>query len=179
MSANPLEDDSERDHRIRERAYHLWNDEGRPHGRHDEYWERARELVAMRDSAGAGQLVNPEAAGLDPSRSEPVEEAFLQENLGEFPDRLADQGEVDPTPKARRTARAAVAAPERVSDIPHAGSATAAEKLPAKPALKAKAQSAEPAAEPAPPAKQAAPATTSDKASAKPTLKPAAKKRLK
>ena len=164
MSANPLEDDTEREHRIRERAYHLWNDEGRPHGRHDEYWERARELVAMRDAAGAGQLPNPEVAGMDPSRAEPIEEAFIQENLGEFPDRLADQGEIDPTPKPRRTARASVEAPERVSDIPQKGRATAAEKLPAKPALKARAQPAEPA----PPAHQA-----------RPTLKPPAKKRLK
>ena len=170
MSANPLEDDPEREHRIRERAYHLWNDDGRPHGRHDEYWERARELVGMQDAAGAGQLPNPEVAGKDPNRAEPIEEAFIQENLGEFPDRLADQGEVDPTPKPRRTARASVEAPERVSDIPQKGRATAAEKLPAKPALKARAQQAEPA----PPAQQAQQAQQ-----AKPTLKPQAKKRLK
>ncbi len=166
MSANPLEDDTEREHRIRDRAYHLWNEEGRPHGRHDEYWERARTLVAMQDSAGAGQLANPEVAGLDPSRSEPVEEAFIQENLGEFPDRLADQGEVDPTPKARRAARGSVEAPERVSDIPQKGRATAAEKLPTKPALKAKAQQPEPQ----PPAKPDK-VPMQDKAAAKPKAK--------
>ena len=27
---------------IRERAYHLWEAEGRPHGREAEHWERAR-----------------------------------------------------------------------------------------------------------------------------------------
>ena len=112
MSTNPLEDDPEREHRIRQRAYHLWDDEGRPHGRHDEFWERARELVGMEESAGAAQLPNPETAGQDPSRAQPVEEAFLQENLGEFPDRLADQGEVAPTPRAARTARATAVAPE-------------------------------------------------------------------
>lgn len=111
MSANPLEDDPERDHRIRERAYHLWNDDGRPTGHHDEYWERARELVGMEESAGFGQLVNPETAGRDPSQSQPVEEAFLQENLGEFPDRLSDQGENQPTPMANRN-RPKAEAPE-------------------------------------------------------------------
>ena len=112
MSDNPLENDPARDARIKERAYHLWEADGGPHGRHDEYWERARELIGMEDSAGAGQLPNPETVpGADPGRVEPVEEAFIQENLGEFPDRFADQGEAQPTPKARRsTARASVAA---------------------------------------------------------------------
>ncbi len=112
MSDNPLENDPAREARIKERAYHLWEADGGPHGRHDEYWERARELIGMEDSAGAGQLPNPETL---PDNGailvEPVEEAFIQENLGEFPDRFADQGEAQPTPKARRsTARAKVAA---------------------------------------------------------------------
>lgn len=105
MSENPLEDDPARDERIKKRAYHLWEADGRPHGRHDEYWERARELVGMEESAGAAQLPNPATLpGADPTRTEPVEEAFLQENLGEFPDRFADQGEAQPTPKAKRSA---------------------------------------------------------------------------
>ena len=33
MSDNPLEDDAARDQRIRERAYHLWEADGQPHGR--------------------------------------------------------------------------------------------------------------------------------------------------
>jgi Protein of unknown function (DUF2934) len=31
--------------RIRELAYHLWEVEGRPDGRQDEYWNRAQELL--------------------------------------------------------------------------------------------------------------------------------------
>jgi len=81
MTANPLDDsDPTRQQRIRERAYHLWESEGRPEGRDAEYWERARELVGIEESPAAGQV---------PVR----EEAFLRENLGEFPDRTADQGE--------------------------------------------------------------------------------------
>ena len=102
MAGNPLEADPAREARIRDRAYHLWIDEGRPHGRHAEFWERARELVGMEESAGAGQLPNPQRAGHDPAAEEPIEEAFLQENLGEFPGRFADQGETEQTPHAKR-----------------------------------------------------------------------------
>ena len=111
MSDNPLDNDPAREARIKDRAYHLWEADGGPHGRHDEYWERARELIGMEDSAGAAQLPNPETTHADATLIEPVEEAFIQENLGEFPDRFADQGEAQPTPKARRsTARVKVAA---------------------------------------------------------------------
>ena len=140
MSSNPLEDDPEREHRIRDRAYHLWNEQGQPHGRNDEFWERARELVGMEESAGFGQLPNPEVAGHDPSRSQPVEEAFLQENLGEFPDRLSDQGEAEATPRAGRTTRSRAVAPEPpVAEAAAKSSAKRPETLPAKPSLKEKA----------------------------------------
>ncbi|WP_419728999.1 DUF2934 domain-containing protein [Lichenicola sp.] len=110
MSDNPLENDPARDARIRERAYHLWEADGRPHGRHDEYWERASELIGMEGNPEFGQLPNPATLpGADPNRTEPVEEAFLQANLGEFPDRFADQGEAHPTPMSREDAREALA----------------------------------------------------------------------
>ncbi len=110
MSDNPLEDDPARDARIKERAYHLWKADGGPHGRDEEYWERASELTRMEDSGRPGQLPNPTTQpGFDPTATEPVEEAFIQENLGEFPDRFADQGESQPTPKPKRVARAKAA----------------------------------------------------------------------
>jgi hypothetical protein len=103
MSENPLEPDPAREQRIRERAYHLWQADGEPHGRDAEYWERARELEAIMENPGAGQLPNPASQpGADPLQTEPVEEAFIQENLGEFPDRFADQGERRQTPIPRR-----------------------------------------------------------------------------
>jgi hypothetical protein len=37
--------DAEREHRIRERAYQLWEADGRPEGRADLYWRRAQELT--------------------------------------------------------------------------------------------------------------------------------------
>ncbi len=152
MSDNPLEDDPARDARIKERAYHLWEADGGPHGRHEEYWERASELVRMEESGMPGQLPNPASLpGADPSATEPVEEAFIQDNLGEFPDRFADQGESQPTPKPKRAARAKAA-----EDGPATGAA-GRDKPPAsaKPAPAAKPASATPATNPGAAAKPA------------------------
>jgi hypothetical protein len=104
MSNNPLEDDARRDQRIRERAYHLWKADGEPHGRDADYWERARELIGMEDSAGSGQIdpVADEARRID---GQIVEEAALEENLGEFPGRQTDQGERLQTPRRRNRRR--------------------------------------------------------------------------
>lgn len=96
---NPLAPPSETQmQRIRERAYFLWQQDGSPDGREAEYWERASELQRMSDSAGAGLLPNPM---LHPRREAGIEEAALQDNLGEFPDRLSDQGEHRTAPMTR------------------------------------------------------------------------------
>jgi hypothetical protein len=93
-TGNPLDPSPEDLQRIRERAYHLWEADGCPDGRDLEYWERARELDAIASHPGAGQV--PVTSADRP------EEAVLQRNLGEFPDRLPDQGErmVTPDPAA-------------------------------------------------------------------------------
>jgi hypothetical protein len=113
MPTNPLIDDPERERRIRERAYHLWESEGRPHGRDLEYWERARELIGMEDHPEAARLPNPQAEGADPSAPAVVEEAAVQENYGEIPGRLTDQGDRPQTPAPRKPRKAARA--EKVS----------------------------------------------------------------
>jgi hypothetical protein len=41
--------------KVRERAYQLWEDEGRPHGRHDEHW-----FQAERDLANSRQTLRDE-----------------------------------------------------------------------------------------------------------------------
>ncbi len=106
MADNPLIDTPEREQRIRERAYHLWQADGCPDGRDMDYWERARELVAIEESAGAGLLPNPMTHPLMATgEPEGVEEAEIQENLGEFPDRLTDQGEWQQSPEARHSKR--------------------------------------------------------------------------
>ena len=99
MAINPLDDnDPELQRRIRERAYHLWEADGRPHGTDQEYWERARELVGIELAGQTGQL--------DPNERMIEEDPALQDNLGEFPDRFADQGERQETPKPKARKRA-------------------------------------------------------------------------
>jgi hypothetical protein len=39
--------DAERERLIRELAYQLWESEGRPEGREEEYWHRARERTQL------------------------------------------------------------------------------------------------------------------------------------
>jgi hypothetical protein len=50
--------DAEREERIRKRAYELWEEDGAPEGRADEYWHRARHLIDQEaqstSSASAG-----------------------------------------------------------------------------------------------------------------------------
>jgi hypothetical protein len=89
-------EDSEQ--RIRERAYRIWEEEGRPEGRDKEHWERARFLVGIEENADAGKLPNPivedrKKGYTTPPPPTPVEPIEALENQGEFPDRFADQGE--------------------------------------------------------------------------------------
>ena len=103
--------------RIRERAHQIWEEEGRPEGREREHWERARFLVGLEDSAGAGLEPNPmvedrEKGWNTPPPAEPVEPIEALENQGEFPDRFADQGEKTSGP-VRKRAKAAPAKPKR------------------------------------------------------------------
>ncbi|MGO4352753.1 DUF2934 domain-containing protein [Rhizobium sp. RAF36] len=36
----------DKDQERRERAYRIWEDEGRPHGKHDDHWQRAEDQHA-------------------------------------------------------------------------------------------------------------------------------------
>ncbi len=102
MSDNPLESSPERDARIKARARHLWEEAGSPDGGMDEFTERADELVRMEDASGFGQLPNPMTLN-EPIPGVVVEEASIQENLGEFPGAsVADQGEWRETPMTRK-----------------------------------------------------------------------------
>lgn len=102
MSDNPLEENPDRTRRIEARARHLWEANGSPEGSMDEYTERADELIRMEDAAGTGQLPNPMTQD-EPMPGVLVEEASIQENLGEFPggSSVADQGEWRETPMTR------------------------------------------------------------------------------
>lgn len=102
MSDNPLETSPETTARIEARARQMWEAAGSPEGGMDEFMERADELIRMEGAAGSGQLPNP----MTQAERVPgvmVEEASIQENLGEFPggSSVADQGEWRETPMTR------------------------------------------------------------------------------
>jgi len=100
------EANAEHDRRIRLRAKRMWEEAGSPKGREDEYLERARELQAIEEHPNAALLPNPMVAHPQPGPTEePVEEAELQENLGQFPGRT-DQGDRPAAPMTKRKARA-------------------------------------------------------------------------
>jgi hypothetical protein len=62
------------DERIRDRAYAIWEREGRPHGRHESHWHRAlAELgLVVATEQEPGTTVDPQSAvtasGIDPSK---------------------------------------------------------------------------------------------------------------
>jgi hypothetical protein len=84
--------DSEREDRIRERAYRLWQEEGRPEGRAEAHWDKASELVAIEENYKSTLKPNPTEQYENSPTGEPVEPLEAVRNLGEFPT-LTDQGE--------------------------------------------------------------------------------------
>lgn len=56
---------SERDERIRQRAYAIWEREGRPEGLKDRHWHQAAEEVASEEKAGSQ---GAEEAGSKPAK---------------------------------------------------------------------------------------------------------------
>lgn len=48
----------DREDKIRQRAYSIWEEEGHPHGRADDHWHRAaREMGAARADAGSADVL--------------------------------------------------------------------------------------------------------------------------
>ena len=50
------------DERVRVRAYHLWDQDGRPHGRNDDYWNRALAEIQAEERAAATTLIDAATA---------------------------------------------------------------------------------------------------------------------
>jgi len=45
----PMSDTSTKEDRIREEAFLLWNADGRPEGKADEYWFKAEQVIEQQD----------------------------------------------------------------------------------------------------------------------------------
>ncbi|MBU0724584.1 MAG: DUF2934 domain-containing protein [Alphaproteobacteria bacterium] len=91
-------EDDQNEQRVREHAYRLWEEEGRPEGQAAAHWEKARELAAIEQNQST--TTRPRPAGTRAKRSQPVEPLEALENQGDFPG-LADQGEESRPPKRR------------------------------------------------------------------------------
>lgn len=104
IEGNPLEDTPERDARIALRARELWEQDGSPAGQEEEFLDRARTLIGMEESGGAGLLPNPMTLN-ERVPGVIVEEAAIQDNYGESPGRMTDQGEARQTPMTRQQQR--------------------------------------------------------------------------
>lgn len=101
MAENPLDPSLEHQEKVSALAQRLWEEDDKPEGRLAEYRERADELIRMSEAGNVGQLPNPE------TQPEAVEEAAIQENLGEFPGAMStdDQGDWRQTPMTREQLR--------------------------------------------------------------------------
>lgn len=93
--------------RIRDHAYRIWIEEGRPSGREEAHWDMARELVAIEDNQRDATKPNPVATdGEEATHPEPVEPIEAVESLGDLPGRTDQAERPDyPKPKAKRTRR--------------------------------------------------------------------------
>lgn len=91
MAHDPDED------RIRRKAHELWEAEGHPHGRDQDHWDQAREIIAIEDSQASTLL--PRNTGAQ----EPIEPRQAVENYGDVPN-LTDQGEHPLTDTSREPA---------------------------------------------------------------------------
>jgi len=119
MSDNPLDPGPEYQARVRQRADELWRADGSPAGRMDEYTERADELIRMEMAGPAGLAPNPMTQS-EPIPGVVIEEASIQENLGEFPaaSNMGDEGRWRETPMTREELRHGEDAPPERGGAP-------------------------------------------------------------
>ncbi len=59
-----MENDRQQD--IKERAYAIWEAEGRPHGRAEAHWQQAQEDLAAGDGIGADDGAQPPTRATEP-----------------------------------------------------------------------------------------------------------------
>ncbi len=76
--------------RIRIKAHEIWESEGHPHGRDEDHWVQAKEIIAIQD--GLSDTLLPRDTGVQ----EPIEPTQAVDPYGDLPN-LTDQGEHDLT----------------------------------------------------------------------------------
>ncbi|MBV8911865.1 MAG: hypothetical protein JOZ05_02360 [Acetobacteraceae bacterium] len=119
MSDNPLDPGPGFFARVQQLADELWRADGAPAGGSDVYRERAEELARMEMAGPTGLAPNPMTRD-EPIPGVTVEEASIQENLGEFPAAadLGDEGRWRETPMTRDELRHGEDAPPERGGAP-------------------------------------------------------------
>lgn len=100
-----LIDDVEK--RVQQRAYEIWERDGRPEGRDADHWALAKEEIAIEDNQSLALMPNP-SQGADDTvvHPEPVEPLLAAASLGEDVGGPTNQSDEQPLPKKTRTRRA-------------------------------------------------------------------------
>ena len=101
----------DRDERIRQRAHEIWERDGRPHGRHDEHWQRAREEI----EAEALQMDSMKGVSADPAQDSPAPKRRGRPAKSDTPDAAVDG---EPSAPKRRSPRKATDAAVPPGDAP-------------------------------------------------------------
>ena len=78
---NPLKTTPQTQARIAAKAKEMWEANGKPGCGPDAYKEAASELIGMESNPDAGQIPVDSPVPLD-ENGQPIEEAFVEENLG-------------------------------------------------------------------------------------------------
>ncbi|OUJ15399.1 hypothetical protein [Acetobacter sp. DsW_063] len=98
---NPLEESPARQARIKARAKALWEADGKPTCGPEGYLEAAGDLVGMEINPEAGQEPVDPAVPLGPD-GRPIEDARLQDNLGDPGGSMNERDELRETPFGTR-----------------------------------------------------------------------------
>lgn len=101
----------DRDERIRQRAHEIWERDGRPHGRHDEHWQRAREEI----EAEALQMDSMKGVSADPAQDSPAPKRRGRAATSDAPEATADG---EPSAPKRRSPRKATDPAAQPLDAP-------------------------------------------------------------
>ena len=101
--------------RIRVKAHEIWESEGHPHGRDEDHWAQAKEIIAIQD--GLSDTLLPRNSGVE----EPIEPTQAVEPYGDVPN-LTDQGEhdltsVDREPEITKPSRAVYTTGESIGHV--------------------------------------------------------------
>ncbi len=102
---------TDRENKIRQRAYGIWQEEGYPHGRAEDHWHRAAREVTEESEAAApaqGELIPHigEAPSLQPADAPPAKKAAVPRRTTAKKPAAASAAPADLEPKTKSRARA-------------------------------------------------------------------------